>query len=86
MMNKVCRTSAGHHEELLFTNESDRKNIGKYNRISFQDFVLLQIDIIKDKYIFGLNDERDFPSVIEILVIANMNFLNLYWQIGYVWL
>lgn len=83
-MSEISGASIRNDQNFLFTNESDRQNVCKNKRIpiSLNDFILLQIKIIQEKQVFGLYYEWNFPSIMKIIIITDVNFVNFKPQIN----
>lgn len=86
VMDEIWMARSWHYKEFFFAYKSDWQNVAKREWITLDNFVLLEVNVVKSKHVLGLNDERNLSSVIKVLIIANVNFLNLEWKIIDIWL
>jgi hypothetical protein len=79
VMDEIWMARSWHYKEFFFAYKSDWQNVAKREWITLDN-------VVKSKHVLGLNDERNLSSVIKVLIIANVNFLNLEWKIIDIWL
>ena len=76
MVNIQDSTYWRQDHDFFFANEADRENVAENDGVPFDDPIFLEVDVKQHKYIFGLDDEGDFTSILEILVGADVDFLD----------
>lgn len=84
MLHPEPRLAPREHEKLLLTDETQRKQTRNFYNVTLHYSVLLQVYKVKTHLPFRLYYERHLPPVMQVLIVAYVDFLYFEPKVVYV--